>query len=274
MEWAKLAAVGVLGILLAMAGWAIAGSIDTPTTVSPTTGLAIDSPPTLEPSPSTTTTQATFAGPSSTRASATFGGELEVSENALDFGADQGVLELSLSNTGTGSTSWSISTDDPVVLVEPNQGDIGAEETVMLLVSIDRAAMTEGEFSGSFRVEWVGGSTPVGMSAVVAVRPIIQPPKANPATVKVAAGADCAPTLTTISARVIDASELEEVYVRWSGNGASVTETPMNLVEDDRYEGKIGPFTIAGTVSARVIAKDIFGNSGGASIDVIVEPCP
>lgn len=274
VEWAKLAAVAVLGILLALAGWAIAGSIDVPPAVSPTTGLAVDSPPTLEPRPTTSTTRATVTQPASTRAAATFGGDLEISENVLDFGADRRELELSLSNLGTGTTSWTISTDDPSVAVEPSRGDISAEEIVALTVTIDRTIMAEGEFSGSFRVEWEDGSTPVAVTAVKAEPPIIQPPKANPQVVKVAAGAECVPTLTTISARVIDTSELEEVYVRWTGNGASITETAMSLVENDRYEGKIGPFTVSGVVSARVIAIDIFGNAGGASINVMVEACP
>jgi hypothetical protein len=104
--------------------------------------------------------------------------------------------------------------------------------------------------------------------------PIIHNPQASPPSVQVSGAAECSNTQTTISARIRDSSPLESVVVRWSPNGGTATETPMNSVGNDMFEGVVGPFTTVHTAEVRIVAFDERGNAGGATTSVAVVACP
>lgn len=257
-------------MVLALAGWAIADTIDVP---SPTQTTLVVADATTSSVVVVTTLEEPTGSPPTTTGALTFGGDLSISESVLDLGETQSDYEIQLTNNGEDVTSWMVVTEAPGITVEPSGGEVEPGVSVGLVISLDRSLIAEGDYSGSFRVEWDGGNSPVAISASKQVRPIIQPPKADPGSIKTP-GEGCSPTLTTISARVIEETEIAEAYVRWSGNGTTTLESAMALVGEDRYEAKIGPFTNAGSFTVRVIATDVFENSGGASITVTVLPCP
>lgn len=269
-EWPKLAAVAVLAIILAAIGWSVAGSFEPGTprvaaVATTTTARQV----TVDPSVTTTL----LVSPVSTTSPAGTV-TLKFSQEGVSFGDDGETLEVELSNDGDAMGAWSVAADHAALSVTPASGELGPAESLTLTLSLDRSQVELGEFSSVIAVTWDGGT--VEMSAVANVvdtgNPIIHNPKASPGTVQVASGGDCNPTTTTISARVRDTSDLERVVVRWD-NGSGQVETTMTATGEEMYEAKIGPFSVIGSVSARVVAFDVHGNAGGASASVTVTGC-
>lgn len=273
-DWIRLGGVLALGIALSLIGLAIASGFE------PQTGLG------PEASETTTTTSAERAQSATTstiigtRAPATGSSttapvepaSLTLSQEVVDFGADEDVVEVDVSNKAGGGAVWSLSSDGPGITVDPSQGELAPGDTATVAVSLDRTQIGEGEYTAVLTLTWGDGEIATQLTAVNEDNPIIHNPTASPSTV--AAGGDCGPRLTTISARVRDTSELAQVVVRWSPDGSTTRETAMNAIGNDMYEGQIGPYDTARTDLAKVVAFDVRDNAGGASLQVTVEACP
>jgi hypothetical protein len=273
-DWLKLAVVAVVAVGLSTLGWAVSDSFQPSSGGDPVAGA-------VGPSSTTSTTVVALAeaGPTTTEAdiSTTSTDEaqpafLELSVSEIDFGDSSDAIDLSVVNSGAGGATWGVETTGSGIVVIPSNGELSPGGSVALEVTLDRSQIPEGEFSTELAIVWSDGSVSVPISAVHNDNPVIHSPKASPATVVTASGQACSPTLTTISARVRDTSELDEVVVRWN-NGSGTVESRMEPSGDDMFQAQIGPFSKEGSIPVKVVAFDILGNAGGASITVEVGPC-
>ena len=272
----RLAGVGVLAVVLALIGFSVAsrfepstgpgpvlavGPEETTTTLATTTSLLSGAAPTTQPSQSPQGTTSTVPQPAT----------LSLSQELLDFGDAEDSLQLEISHTSGGAASWELTSDDPLVAAEPSSGTIEPGSTVTVSISVDRSQIPEGEFEALLTLGWPDGEASTGVVAAFEDNPIIHNPQASPGTVQVGG---CSPGQTTVSARVRDSSELERVIARWSSDGSTIRETALNPVGDDIYQGVIGPYEVTGTDNVKVVAFDVRGNAGGASVNVTATACP
>lgn len=271
-DLAKLAMVAVVAVALSALGWVIADNFQ------PASGATPDA--VAAPVETTTTTLAVVeAGPTTTlpavSPTSTVAPEpafLELSATEIDFGDSTDAVDLGVANNGGSTANWGVETSSSGLVAIPSNGELGPGESTTVEVALDRSQVAEGEFSGDLTIVWAEGKVDVSVSAVHHDNPVIHNPKASPARVVTASGDGCSPTLTTITARVRDTSELDQVLVRWD-NGSRIVETQMSPSGDDVYKAQIGPFSAEGSASVKVVGYDILGNAGGASIAVTVEPC-
>ena len=272
----RLAGVGVLAVVLALIGFSVAsrfepstgpgpilavGPEETTTSLGTPTSPAPGVTPTSLPSQSDETTTSTVAEPAT----------LSLSQGLLDFGEAEDTLQLQIMHTAGGAAAWELTTDNPLVAVEPSSGTVEPGSTATVSISVDRSQIPEGEFEASLTLSWPDGEANTGVVAAFEDNPIIHNPQASPSTVQVGG---CSPGQATVSARVRDSSELERVIARWSSDGSTIRETALNPVGDNMYQGVIGPYEVTGTDSVKVVAFDVRGNAGGAAVNVTAIACP
>lgn len=273
-DWWRVAAVGVVAVVLSLIGFSVASRFEPSggSAAPPVTGASTSTsstPTTISPFVTSTVGEETTSTTAEAQA-----GSLALSEESLEFGENGENVELEVIHTSGAATSWSLASEHPGISVSPSEGELGSGESVAVTVTLDRTQIEEGEFEASVTLSWDGGEAEARVSAVHEDNPIIHNPTATPSSVEVDGGGDCTPTRTTISARVRDTSEVEQVIARWSPDGSGTVETPMSPVGGDVYEAAIGPYSAAGTDSVKVVAFDNRDNAGGASVEVTVTPCP
>ena len=93
---------------------------------------------------------------------------LQLSTTTLAFGASATQQTLSVRNAGEGALSWSVRSDQPWLSAAPSSGQT-TTETDPVTVSIDRANLAPGSYSGVLTVEHdgEGGAATVGVTATV-----------------------------------------------------------------------------------------------------------
>ena len=272
-DWLKLVGVAVVGAVLALIGWSIADSFQ----LAPATAAPAVTTTTMSLAVTTTTTVVAIGATDETAPSTTavvrVPTQLELSEVQVDLGDGTSAVMIEVVNAGEGVASWAIESDALGLVVVPSNGDLAAGARVTIEISLDVAQVPEGEYSAEFVLSWADGSVEATIAAVTADNPVIHNPKASPAAVKVQDPANCSPTRTTVTARVRDTSEIEQVLVRWSDGGSNI-ETAMTPAGNEMFEARVGPFQNVGAASVKVVAFDVHGNAGGATIPVMVEACP
>jgi len=279
-DWLKLAGVGVLALALAGIGIRVAGGIDGLVVPEPATTSQSPTAATLEAAPevgaSTTVfrseqTDSSAAGtPSTTEAPVP---RLEVDSVELDFGESADDRVVQLTNAGSGSLLWSIDGSGPELSFNETSGVLEPGDSFGLSTLFDRSVAEEGAYMGTFDVIWDDGTERVSIRAVVQENPVLHNPSAHTNPVKVAGESSCSPTTSRVSIRIRDTSELESVVMRWS-NGSTSQETRMEASGEEMYEAVIGPFVAAGSHSAKIVAKDVHGNAGGATFAIEASACP
>lgn len=272
-DWWRLGAVGVAAVLLSLIGFSIASRYQPGDTLPPvadddqttTTSAQVTTtfPSATTSTPRQTTTTATPAEPAA----------LALSREVVDFGEGEDRLIVDVVHVRGGSARWELSSDDPGLSIEPATGDIESGEVVSVTVSIDRSQIAEGDFEAQMTLSWADGQETAAVVAVSEDNPVIHNPRVSPSTVQVDAGSGCSPTRATISARVRDTSGIDRVIARWSHDGSATRETVMSPVGNDIYEGVIGPYEAVGSDSVKVVAFDVRGNAGGASVSLAVVAC-
>jgi hypothetical protein len=261
--------VGLIGIL-------IAGHVDPlvhPSTPTTTPAPSV-SPTTIPSSSAVSPTTIPSDGPTASTAPALAPGKIELSTDTVDFGADDIAAEFDMTNTGQQAADWTAVSSSEAIAFSAATGSLPPGETVTLRVSLDRSLIEEGELSETITIEWPDGEVVIDATGTKEDNPIIHNPQARPTAVSVNGGDECSPTQTTVSARIRDTSEIDSVVVRWSPDGVTSRETAMILVGNDMFEGVIGPFTAAQSATVRIVAFDVRGNAGGASVTVTVNACP
>ena len=274
-DWWLLGGVAIAAVLLSLIGFSIASRYQpsgeaalAPVAESTTSTSTEPSTTAVSPLPvpsEQTTTTATTAEPETAA--------IALSETVLDFGEGENSIQVQIEHVEGGPADWELASENAGVSADPSSGRIEAGATVNVTVTIDRSELGEGEFEGTMTLNWADGQETVGLLAVSEDNPIIHNPQASPSTVQVGSGSECSPTRTTISARVRDTSEVDQVIARWSPDGSATRETAMNPVGNDIYEGVIGPYGATGNYSVKIVAFDVRGNAGGASVAVAVVDC-
>ncbi len=97
--------------------------------------------------------------------------KLVVSKTELDFASEYNELTFDVSNTGTGTLTFNITSDANWITVTPNSGSITADEKSTIKVSINRALLSPGINTGKITVD--GGK---GGKAEVVVKANYEPP--------------------------------------------------------------------------------------------------
>jgi len=264
---------GVMTLALGLIGMAVSarftpmGAPGSPPAAAPlvatsTTTTTIGSD-TTSPEPSTVTTPA----PSAAAAAIT------VSTGTVDFGDDATVGELEIANTGGQVGEFTVTSSSESVILAVGGGELGPRESTSFSLNLDRETIPEGDIAETVTVSWAGGAHEVAVVGTHLDNPILHNPQASPASVQVDEGSACSPTRTTISVRIRDSSPFVAV-VRWSPDGGGVREVEMSDIGGDMFSAEIGPFTAAQSTSVRIVATDELGNAGGATVGVIVNPCP
>lgn len=273
-DWWRLGAVGLAAVLLSLIGFGVASRYQP--TGDPSPPVAADGSTTSAVIANTTTTAPTTTTPADRTTTTAVTAEpavLTLDHDVLDFGEEGESIDLEIRHSQGGAANWSLSSESPGLSFDPAEGTIADGEVATATVFLDRSQIAEGEFETSLTLEWQDGEATAGVMAILEDNPIIHSPQASPSTVQVASGSGCSPTRTTVSARVRDTSELEQVIARWSPDGSTTRETTMGPVGDDFFEGVIGPYEAVGSDTVRVVAFDVRGNAGGATISVAVVAC-
>jgi uncharacterized membrane protein len=114
-----------------------------------------------------------------TGSGATRPSHLLIKTTSLDFGAGiQGsntIQPLTLSNTGSGAINWAASSDQPWLILTPNQGTFSSNET--LEIAVQRGTLTPKDYTGKITFSSNVGSS-ITVSVQMTVNPI--PPNAGP----------------------------------------------------------------------------------------------
>lgn len=276
-EWRKLGVFAAVALVVGLIGLAVSAQFE-PLEPVPTVPPADATPAAVGDSTTTTTTSTpdqstTTTTPAPTTTVPAEPAALEVSTDTVDLGDEATVGEFDLTNTGGRSGEWTLISSSDAIVVSAGSGEIGGGETVTIELDVNRDAIEEGEISETLTITWSEGEIPVAIAGTNEANPIVHNPQASPSSVEVESP-ECTDNLSTISARIRDASPIESVVVRWSPDGGAEQETPMDSVGNDMFEAVVGPFTSVHTATLRIVAFDDRGNAGGATTQVTVADCP
>jgi RNA polymerase sigma factor (sigma-70 family) len=180
-------------------------------------------------------------------------GMLSVSTRVIDLGPTGTSAPLKLTNTGDSALTYRMATSRPWLIVSNANGSVPGGGSSTVQVTAQRSEMSEGAASGMVTIIWSGGN------ARVAVRMTKErPPTVGPLTFGRAA---CTARGATVrgSAPVSDDSGLKSVVLTWTGPSGSGS-APMSALGSS-WSATMGPFPVAGKVSASVTATDKRGNS-------------
>jgi hypothetical protein len=133
-----------------------------------------------------------------------------VSQNLLSFSAVQGAnpanQSFSVSNTGGGALNYTVSDDQPWIVVSPTSGS-STGEADPIQVSIASAALAPGLYNGTVTVSQSGGALSAAVSITLAISP------AGPPQITLTPGS------LTFNKRVGDPPTFQDFSVRNSGGG-------------------------------------------------------
>ena len=92
---------------------------------------------------------------------------LDVSEMNLDFGEDQTLLPLVISNTGKSSLNWNIIESTSWISVNPTSGTTTVQKS-SAIITVDRTGMSPGTYSQLISIVSNGGTKLINISMIVA----------------------------------------------------------------------------------------------------------
>ncbi|MGO4257969.1 BACON domain-containing protein [Marmoricola sp. RAF53] len=169
-----------------------------------------------------------------------------------------GTGELPVAFTATARSTW--------LTVSPGAGSLDGGTSRIVTVRADRSRVPEGRSTGSVVLRWATGSTTVKVSLTQDLPPRVGAPVAS-------AAPSCGTPTVTVRASVADASGLSSVRLRWSGPHGPGSATMTR--SGSQWTAPMGPFTLGGTVTFRVVATDRAGHTTtGPARSVEATPCP
>jgi len=240
------------------------------------------------PAPSTTGSAAgAGTGPSgSVSASATTGvGRLRVSSSVVDLGPAAGSARLTLTNTGHAAVAWTAAISGGGLSVSARSGTVPAGKDAVVSVSVNRAALPDGAFSGTLTVNVATGQTLKVPVRGTNARPPVLSKLAQTGDTTSALSSTCHVIPTAGAAAIIrvtatDADGIAGVTAVYmssakSADGSAVATASAALTAGAGgvYTGRIGAFTAAGTYSITVTATDKAGHSTSAALNVVIPGC-
>lgn len=101
------------------------------------------------------------------------GPALDVSNTSLDFGAAKTHLTFKLVNSGSGSMNWSITDDRSWLSVKPFGGKT-SQDTILIIVEVDRSNLTPNKYTGTVKITSDGGDTAIAVTMIRLDNPIVE----------------------------------------------------------------------------------------------------
>ncbi len=92
---------------------------------------------------------------------------LQLSQETLDFGNDNTTLTLDIKNVGAATLNWQISEDITWLQCIPSSGSTPASGTSSVIVNVDRAGLSRGNYSQTLAIASNGGSAVVKVNMAV-----------------------------------------------------------------------------------------------------------
>lgn len=201
--------------------------------------------------------------PSATTPAAIAPGTLTLSTSSISLGRSDSAGSFTVTNTGDAPVAFQLSDGAGWLTTAAASATVAPGGSTTVSVRADRGAVAEGESSDSVRVAWPSGRASVRVY-LTEERP---PSVGRPST-----GADPSCEVP-VSVAVSDESRLTSVVLRWSGPSGSDSATMTR--SGPRWTAQMGTFSVGGSVTMRVTARDARGNQAtGPSRTVSVNPCP
>jgi RNA polymerase sigma factor (sigma-70 family) len=273
-HWAPLVAAAVVAALI-VAGAAFFALRPTTAPVS-ATGVGPSLTPAV-PSASATPGTVVTVPPQEPTATATAAipvaapGVIELLTDAVDFGDTSTEASLQFRNTGDSEVSWTLSPQDGAIAASAASGSLASGETVDVALTLDRDALTEGEFSSTIDI-FGAGSFSVPVSASVERAPVISGLRASRGFIVFGSAAGRCATVQ-VAAAVADDLDVT-VSLFWQSSGGT-NEIKMDDTGGS-HSGVVGPVaTPGGDIRWWVIATDERGNSARSSVQTLpLQPPP
>lgn len=101
---------------------------------------------------------------------------LSVSPDSLCFGSADSVLTFSVKNAGAGTLNWTLNENYQcgwIKSISPKNGNLNANESQTITVTIDRGDNSQGNYSGAFKIDSNGGSKQIHVSMSVPGPPML-----------------------------------------------------------------------------------------------------
>lgn len=101
---------------------------------------------------------------------------LSVSPDSLGFGGADSVLTFSVNNAGAGALNWTLNENYQcgwLKSISPKNGNLNANNSQTITVTIDRVDNSQGSYSGSFKIDSNGGSKQIQLTMKVAGPPTL-----------------------------------------------------------------------------------------------------
>jgi RNA polymerase sigma factor (sigma-70 family) len=187
-------------------------------------------------------------------------GELVLSTQALDLGAQGTSGAVTLSNVGGSVVTYDIASQTSWLITDHDTGNLPGGSARELVVTPERSSLNEGDYSGSVAITSDGGNATIAVTLSVENPPIVKEATAKPDEL-------CSGDFATASAIVYDESEVIAVEIAWAGpdGSGSVAMAPRS----GSWYGRLGPFTEPGETTWHVVATDARGNTGTGAQQVI-----
>ncbi|MCW2750349.1 MAG: hypothetical protein JWR83_1459 [Aeromicrobium sp.] len=190
-------------------------------------------------------------------------GSITLSTTSISLGRSKSNSTVTLTNSGRLAIAYRLTTTSGWLSAVPTTGQLDAGASSRVAIHADRAKVGEGVAKGSVVISWDAGRSAVQVSLDKEVGPIVGRPStgANPS---------CSVPVTVVAS---DPSGVASVILRWSGPGLSDTTTMSR--SGSHWAAEMGPFTVGGHVTMRVVATDTRGNkTTGPAVRITVNPCP
>jgi hypothetical protein len=245
-------------------GSTLATTSTAPTTTAATTTTSTTTTTTASTTTTTTTTVPTTPPPPP--------GRIEVSNAELALGLDKDSGVVTVTNSGGQPVDWTTSSDNALVQAA-GQGSLGPGAKASLTISVTRAGLIEGEYTGVVSVVGGGRAVPVTVTWQVERPPVVRISLDPPGLDDAGTCPQKSKALTSVvTAEVIDESATAGVTMAWTGPGQGGS-APLTPSEPGKWSGTLGPLSGAGTWTLTVTATDARGNPGSGTTTLLVTAC-
>jgi hypothetical protein len=169
--------------------------------------------------------------------------QLTLSPISLDFGTSQNELNVTMSNTGTGTVNWNATTTDGWISVVPSSGSI-TSTSVTTVIRVNRSGLSPNTLNGSVVFTSNGGNQTISVKMTIPATPVLS---LSPTSLDFG---------TADSVRTIQVSNIGTGTLSWNvtSNQTWLTVNPTqgtnaSVVTANIYRGSLAQGTYSGILS-------------------------
>ena len=209
--------------------------------------------PSATPSPTQTSATPSAAAP----------GTITLSTVSIGLGRTATASSVTLTNSGGKSVDFTVVSGSSWLSASPQTGSLEPGKASRVAIRADRSRVGEGTSNGNITITWDGGRGSVAVSLDEERAPSVGRPTAG-------SNPSCN---VPVSVSASDGSGLASVVLHWSGPNGSHSTTMSR--SGSHWTATMGEFSVGGSVTMKVTARDKRGNSAtGPSRTISVNPCP